>query len=88
MGYFSNGSEGMAYEAQYCDKCVHGEECTVWLAHFIANYDECNNKKSILHILIPRSKDGGNGKCTMFISKSHDHEDLKDRVGTHKGPIC
>jgi hypothetical protein len=23
MGYFSNGTEGMDYEAQYCDKCVH-----------------------------------------------------------------
>ena len=23
MGYFSNGTEGDMYEAQYCDKCQH-----------------------------------------------------------------
>jgi len=23
MGYFSNGTEGMAYEDEYCSKCVH-----------------------------------------------------------------
>ena len=72
MGYFSNGSEGMAYEARYCDRCVHqgppeGPGCAVWLAHLLANYDECENKASILHLLIPRSRDGlDNEQCLMF----------------------
>ncbi len=68
MGYFSNGTEGMAYEAEYCDKCIHQENgCAVWLAHMMHNYDECNNEKSILHILIPRNKDGWNDQCKMFV---------------------
>jgi len=68
MGYFPNGSAGMDYESRYCEECVHYEGCAVWLAHMIHNYDECNNKKSILHILIPR--DGiHNDKCTMFFRK-------------------
>jgi len=71
MGYFSNGSEGMDFEARYCDKCVHQEDgCAVWLAHLEHNYDECNNPDSILHILIPRSKEHlGNDQCKMFIQK-------------------
>jgi len=72
MGYFSNGTEGMDYEARYCDRCLHQENpdgtgCAVWLAHLLYNYDDCNNPKSILHILIPRTKDGiGNEQCSMF----------------------
>jgi len=73
MGYFSNGCEGGDYEHHYCNQCVHqngadGETlCAVWMAHLLCNYGECNNPKSILHMLIPRSKDGlGNGKCKMF----------------------
>jgi hypothetical protein len=68
MGYFSNGMEGLCYEATYCDKCVHQEAgCAVWLAHLVANYDECNKADSVLHVLIPRDADGNNGKCAMFL---------------------
>ena len=76
MGYFSNGTEGDMYEARWCDRCVHqngpdGESgCAVWLAHMIKNYDDCNDDGSILHILIPKTKDGlGNEKCRMFWDK-------------------
>ena len=70
MGYFSNGSEGMLYEEQYCDRCEHQDGCAVWMAHNIYNYDECNNPKSILHLLIPRSADKlDNEQCRMFIEK-------------------
>ena len=79
MGYFPNGTAGMAYEAEYCDNCIHrhgpdGESgCAVWLAHLLHNYDDCNDEGSILHILIPR--DGiGNKRCTMFI------EDKQERL--------
>lgn len=68
MGYFSNGSEGMAYESFYCDRCVHqANGCAVWLAHELYNYSDCNNESSILHLLIPRTPDGANEECTMFI---------------------
>lgn len=74
MAYFSNGTEGAMYEEEYCSRCVHqgpedGPGCTVWLAHMLHNYEECNKKDSILHLLIPRRKDGFADKCSMF------HED-------------
>ena len=36
------------------------------MAHLTSNYKECNNEQSILHMLIPRGKDGENQKCLMF----------------------
>ena len=68
MGYFSNGSEGMDYEARYCEKCVHYDGCAVWMMHIDHNYDECNKPDSFLHVLIPR-EGLGNGKCRMFHEK-------------------
>ena len=72
MGYFSNGTEGMGYRDRYCDRCKHdiNEDCAVWLAHLVANYEECNKKESVLHILIPRSEDGlRNEQCRMFVER-------------------
>lgn len=80
MGYFSNGSEGMDYEQRYCAKCIHGDGsgagyCTVWMLHFQRNYEECNKKGSILHVLIPRAPDGlSNEQCAMFIDRRDRHE--------------
>ena len=67
MGYFSNGSEGMEYQGEWCENCIHNEDCAVLKAHMIYNYDECNKADSILHILIPRDEKGYNKQCTMFI---------------------
>jgi len=73
MGYFPNGSAGADYETQYCDHCRHqgldGDGCAVWLVHLLKNYDECNKDDSVLHILIPRDKDGWNEQCKMFIDR-------------------
>jgi len=71
MGYFSNGTEHMMYEEEYCDNCINQNPdsggCAVMLAHMLYNYDECDNPDSILHLLIPRANDGvGNKKCTMY----------------------
>lgn len=70
MGYFPNGTEGMLYEEQYCNRCVHSKSeqgCAVWLAHMLKNYAECNNEDSILHMLIPRDDETcGNKQCLMF----------------------
>lgn len=68
MGYFSNGTEGEIYQEDFCFKCVHDQDqnCRVWLAHLLYNYSF--QEKSMLDLLIPRSKDGlSNDKCTMFI---------------------
>lgn len=76
MGYFSNGSEGMEYQERWCSKCLHDNpdkniHCPIWDAHLIKNYEECNNKGSILHMLIPRTKDGiGNAQCSMFVDRN------------------
>jgi len=70
VGYFSNGTEGMMYEEEWCNKCLHREGCPIWMAHMIHNYDECNNKESILHMLIPIEDNGvGNKKCAMFVDR-------------------
>ena len=70
MAYWSNASEGFDYEERYCSRCVHNREenpCAVLVAHMIHNYDEANNKGSILHILIPRTENGlANDECRMF----------------------
>lgn len=69
MGYFSNGTEGMLYEEEYCVKCIHFDDgsCPVLSAHSLYNYKECNNPESILHMLIPR-EGVYNGKCLMFVA--------------------
>jgi hypothetical protein len=72
MGYFSNGSEGMMYQEHYCDRCVHDKDqsCPIWAAHLLFNYDECNKPESVLHMLIPRSKDKlENEQCLLFIER-------------------
>ena len=69
MAYFPNGTAGMDYEDRYCSRCIHNGDdgCPVMLAHFLYNYDECNNPKSILHLLIPRDEEGRNQECRMFV---------------------
>lgn len=76
MGYFSNGSEGSAYESKYCENCIHwiadgeGETkgCPVWDVHMLYNYSNMNPVKGFLESFIPQSKDGlSNDKCKMFI---------------------
>jgi hypothetical protein len=72
MGYFSNSTDGTAYKGKWCANCAHFDDpCMVWGIHMMKNYEECNNEYSILHLLIPRSKDKlSNEKCTMFIKTS------------------
>lgn len=77
MGYFSNGTEGMEYQAQWCERCVHdaNRNCPVWLAHLTHNYKECNKPESILHLLIPRSEDKcSNLQCLLFIPITQPNE--------------
>jgi len=68
MAYFPNGSSGEIFQSQYCDKCLHKKDCAVWDAHLLHSYSECNNKESILHILIPMDEKGiYPEECRMFL---------------------
>lgn len=75
MAYFPNGTAGMMFEEKWCDKCHHQDGCTVWDAHLLSNYEECNNPDSILHILITQTKDDSAAECTMFIDASRVRND-------------
>lgn len=76
MGYFSNGTEGQAYEARYCAYCRNDTEskpCWILGMHLLLNYDQCDDTEDgrkaahLLGSLIPRSEDGlTNGECVMF----------------------
>lgn len=63
----------MDYESRYCDRCQHGPKkgeynsCPIMRAHDLKNYEDCNDKDSTLHILIPRDADGFNEQCAMFL---------------------
>jgi len=71
MGYFSNGTEGLAYLERYCFRCLHGQDehnqgepCAVWTCHQVFHGPE----EIILGELIPRTADGlDNERCRMFL---------------------
>lgn len=76
MGYFPNGATGNRYEEEWCRRCIHDGApeyenggCVVWCAHLASNYEECNNKGSVLHRLIPRDAKGNNLECRMFVQR-------------------
>lgn len=55
------------YRDQYCDRCERDKDndCPIWTMHLM--YNEGNNKKSLLHKMIPLSKDGlSNEQCKYF----------------------
>jgi len=86
MGYFPNGTSGMMYEDEYCDRCIHmipEKGCPCYDAHTLWNYDECNNKESILHKMIPINKDGYNEQCIFFDTGVDDEPEYKPK---YKGP--
>ena len=81
MGYFSNGEDHERYYEEFCSHCQHASEdnaCAVEQAHWLFNYSECNNKESILHILIPRDEQGYNEQCLMFIKRNKHAVTAKD----------
>lgn len=85
MGYFSNGTEGADYEERWCSRCVHYDRpdddhfCPILQAHGLYNYRDANDDHSVLHMLIPRSKDGlSNEQCAMFYEKAADGDLFAD----------
>jgi hypothetical protein len=77
MGYFSNGSEYECWRVSNCDRCANdGDErydigCAIQDAHTALCYGASEDTRTVLDMLIPRSKDGlGNGRCRMFRPKA------------------
>lgn len=73
MAYFSNGTEGEAFEETHCYQCKHYDTektCPVMEIHLNWNYEQLDDpvKKSAMEQFIPIDKDGYAGKCRMFIS--------------------
>lgn len=56
MGYFSNGSEGLDFQGQFCFQCVNwrdlddgrGEGCPIWDLHLLWNYDQFEREKPVI----------------------------------------
>ena len=73
MAYFSNGSEGDRYQAEYCERCVHGannQPCPVLGLHYEWNYEAVGEngdaaKRYALNTLWPM-QDGFPAQCLMF----------------------
>lgn len=82
MAYFPNGVSGEAYEDHYCSNCIFQQTakgpCPIWEAHLLYNYQECNKPESILHMLIPRSKDGLSNEQCRFFTRAGADRDLFD----------
>jgi hypothetical protein len=87
MAYFSNGTEGMSYQEEYCDKCIFDKDqkCPIWFLHLRDNYELCNDPSSYLNHLIPRRKapDFGNEECFFYMPAPSIGLDLSD--GTEHG---
>jgi hypothetical protein len=79
MAYFSNGTEGDMYEAEYCERCVHhvlwekegDRDCAVLEVHAVYNCDQNKNDMvaDVLGTLIPEDEEGHTLECRMFILK-------------------
>ncbi len=79
MGYFSNGTEGEAYQSCYCWRCKNWKEdefgvgCPIWDAHIIhstyGKEERHKVRRKVLDTLIPEGK-VRNQQCSMFNLKS------------------
>jgi hypothetical protein len=67
VGYFPNGTSAEIFYERHCSKCHHdiNQDCPVFAAHLVFNYDDCNKEHSILHMLIPHDC----SECKMFIPR-------------------
>lgn len=69
MAYFSNGTEGMAFDDQ-CGRCKYGQlPCPIAAVQMHYNYDAANNKVAT-DILKGLVKD--DGTCEMWVTFKQD----------------
>jgi len=90
VGYFSNGSEGAQYQAEFCENCVHDDhqDCPIWALHLIYNGNE-EMEQNVLNPLIPR--DGiWNAQCKLYVAKDEieeRHEALRSIRDAARGDL-
>ncbi len=84
MAYFPNGTSGMVYQDEFCEKCWNyrdlgdgrGHGCPIWDFHMLWNYDqgdktpEGKQYKEALEHFIPTKKNSFPDKCKMFLPKN------------------
>jgi len=70
MAHFSNGTEGLGYQEEWCFKCQHdiNLDCVIWLLHLMYVGDKDGDVLDMLNTLIP-VKDMEPQQCSMFIEK-------------------
>lgn len=89
MGHFSNGSEGVDYQARYCDGCVHWSDdvgCPVWHLHEMHNGEK--GWTATLNKLIPIEDKVFNGKCVTFREREHAATCEREQYGQPAGCSC
>ena len=73
MAYFSNSSEGMAFDDECSECALFDSPCPIAFVQMDFNYEACNNKTAtaILNALVKQGKDGEYLGCTMkaFVDK-------------------
>ena len=79
MAYFSNGTEGEAFDNE-CSECILGAEaCPISIVHLLYNYEACNNKvaSGILNNLVTQT-DGKYIGCQMKPMLDKIKKELRD----------
>lgn len=84
MAKFSNGTEGMMYNEQFCEQCINWEidpetdtpGCPIWDVHLLFDYEDNSLHNSLLDFLIPQSEFNIKqelcfSECKMFKTLEH-----------------
>lgn len=79
MAYFPNGTSGLMYQQEWCERCVNWHEneytdvpgCCIIDLHMFHNYDQHKDPlfRDVLEHFIPSDTNGDPAKCRMFIEK-------------------
>lgn len=72
MAIFSNSDEGLSFEANVCETCLHyspDRGCPILTAHAAFQGSNDGNAQAILDMLVGRSKVTGFYECEMYVER-------------------
>lgn len=77
MGYFSNGTEGLVYQEQYCYRCVYWDDdvgCPIWFLHelHVGEPEWQPTLDRLIPMVETRHKFKASGQCSTFFDRGHD----------------